>query len=250
MKKIHKREGVGALLMLAVIFVAGVIYDNYHTALFVAPNPEVSSTAPVTISTKKINETNFTGTIPVISGTSPLVSVAQAYIDKEVSDFKKSADTDVPDIRKHFGNDTPSSNYEIDINATYTHGSKTESIVLGQYEYTGGANGNSTYKVFTDDILTGKVLTLSDVIAPEKQSAFTKLLKNELNTWIPEGSDAPVVFKNQVNALTFNSLTNWSMDNTNLIIYFDKYAIGPGSLGPVAFPIPLTKINSLLNQNL
>jgi hypothetical protein len=55
------------------------------------------------------------------------------------------------------------------------------------------------------------------------------------------------VFPEDVAALTFDSFTNWSMDDKNLIIYFDQYEIGPSVLGEVAFPLPLEKIKSFLN---
>jgi hypothetical protein len=49
-----------------------------------------------------------------------------------------------------------------------------------------------------------------------------------------------------VDNLKFESFSNWSMDEENLTLYFSQYEIGPGVLGPVAFPIPLTKIKDFL----
>ena len=67
------------------------------------------------------------------------------------------------------------------------------------------------------------------------------LVKNELLAWSPNDS-GPVVFEEEVADLQFESLTNWSLDNTNLILYFSQYEIGPGALGAFRFPIPLEKI--------
>ncbi len=54
------------------------------------------------------------------------------------------------------------------------------------------------------------------------------------------------VFPEDVNALSFDDFTNWSLDNDNLTIYFDQYAIGPGVLGATAFPLPRTQIQNFL----
>lgn len=209
-----------------------------------AGKTDTSAPAPTTITKKDIKEENFSGSEPVITGSSAAAIAAQAYVDQSVADFKKQADTDVPDMRAKFGADSPPASYTIDIDAKDLKGPKTESIVVSSYVYTGGANGNELYKVFTQDTVTGKIISLSDVIAADKQAAFTAEVKKELIAWQPEGTTAPVVFPDDVNALTFSSFTDWSLDGQNLTLYFDKYAIGPGVLGPVAFPVPLSKIQT------
>ncbi len=156
---------------------------------------------------------------------------------------------DVPDMRAHFGSDSPTAHYTIDIEATYISGPKTESIVLGTYAYTGGANGNSTYKVITADKVSGKILSLSNLIQKEKTSAFTAVVKQALLDWRPDESDDQVVFPDEVKALSFNDFSNWSLDDKNLTIYFDKYAIGPGVLGAVEFPLPIEKVQDFINPN-
>jgi hypothetical protein len=67
-------------------------------------------------------------------------------------------------------------------------------------------------------------------------------VKSKLSTWVPDGSDGPVVFQDVVKSLSFASFTNWSLDKDKLIIYFSKYEIGPGALGSVTFPISLSSI--------
>ena len=55
------------------------------------------------------------------------------------------------------------------------------------------------------------------------------------------------VFQDDVKKLTFDSFKNFSFDETSLVIYFDKYEIGPGALGAVAFPLSLTTIQQYLS---
>ncbi len=205
-----------------------------------------SKTQVLSMSSKDIKEENFSGKVTYITGDSILAKSAQGYIDQTVAEFKKQADIDVPDMREKFGADAPMANYTIDISNSLITSEETKSIVLSEYMYTGGANGNSLYKVFTASEKTGKILSLSDVIKKEKQSALTDLVKKSLIAWRPEGSTSSVVFEDEVKSLTFSSFTNWSMDDKNLILYFDKYEIGPGVLGPVAFPLEFSKIKSFL----
>ncbi len=209
--------------------------------------PEKTTPAPLSITMQNIEETNFTGKVAQVSGTSTLAKDAQAYITKEISDFRTEANSEVPPMIAKFGAGSPPATYEIDITAADVKSAATESVVLSTYSFTGGANGSSTYKVITVGIPSGKILSLSDVIKAGEQGAFMTFLEQELNDWRPEGSSDSVVFPDQVKSLTFGSLTNWSLDNTNLTIYFDQYTIGPGSLGEVPFAIPLSKIQTFLN---
>lgn len=204
------------------------------------------SVTPISINTKNIKEENFTGKIPVISGTSIVTIKARTYIDQTVADFRKQANADVPATRKQFGADNPTANYEIDIDANYIKSTKIESIVMTVYSYTGGAHGNTLYKAITASVPAGKILSLSNIIKKEEQVAFTEFIKKELSNWIPQGSDVSPVFGDDVKNLKFDSFKNWSLDDKNLIIYFDQYAIGPGALGEIPFPLPLEKIKNFL----
>ena len=255
-------------LLIVIIFGVGLLLTqktwvpklvdfiiSHETPAKTLPTPTTKEkSSSISITTQKITEANFTGTVTVISGTSALAVKMQEYIKTTVDEFRKQANMDVPSIRAKFGADSPPATYEIDpaiyeidINSKYIKSEKTESIVTDVYTFTGGAHGSTVYQVMTADRASGKILALSDIIVKEKQSAFVEFIKKELNSWIPEGSDAPVVFADNVNSLTFDSFVNWSLDSENLIIYFDQYSIGPGVLGVTAFPLPLTKISNFTN---
>jgi len=204
------------------------------------------SCAVSTISEYINNEENFSGTKSVIFGTRKVATEAREYIDQQIADFRKTADIEVPDMRKEFGADSPTANYMIYLDAQYLDGGKTESMVISQYVYTGGANGSSSFKVITADSQSEKILSLSNVIQESKKSDFVKLVKSELKNWKIEGNDSFILFDDTVDGLTFESFRNWSLDDKNLIIYFDKYEIGPGVIGAVDFPIPLEKLANFL----
>ena len=238
---------IGILAIVAIIFAVFLskkahapIIDNQQSG-----NINVIRT-PITISEEDIHEDNFTGSKSVIEGSGVIADNARAYIEDTVASFKKSADEEVPAMRKQFGDDSPTSHYELVIKAIYLKNNKTESIVIDQYVYTGGANGSSSYKVFNQSV-DGRAISLSDIIASDKQDEFVNLVKNKLLSWKPEDSEYSPVFKDAVMELSFESFDNWSIDDQSLTIYFDKYAIGPGALGAIKFPVKISEIKGLLS---
>lgn len=244
-----KSKRIVGVLLLIILALSGILLQKNITKAPVAPvikDVGKDTPPPLTITNKTIKEDTFTGSMSVIVGTSVLARTAQAYITDEVAAFKKSADEDVPAMRASFGADAPLSKYTIDIKATPIKSDVTDSIVIDQYMYTGGANGNSSYKVFTASRKTGELLEISDIVIPSKQDAFVATVKKELKAWRPEGTKESVVFAEDVDTLTLSSFANWSYSTKNLMIYFDKYAIGPGALGAIAFPIPLLKVKDFI----
>ncbi len=241
--------------LLAVVLAVLIFYVGFYLgqekkeidSTNSVPAKQIVDTAPsISIKTQDIKEENFTGKIPIISGSNILAKYAQTYIDETVHDFKTAADPVVPEMRQQFGADSPTANYEIDIDAKYIKSVKTESIVMTVYTYTGGAHGSSFYKTFTASISSKKILSLSDIIKTSEQTAFAEFVKKELKDWIP-GSDSMGFFVEAITDLKFDSFTSWSIDDKNLTIYFDQYEIGPGAMGLVPFPISLDKIKSFLN---
>lgn len=206
---------------------------------------ETENKSNTVITSVDIKETNFTGKKPIISGEGVLVLESNKYIESTITEFKAQADRDVPDMREQFGKDNPTANYMIDINAKAYKNSEMDSIVLSVYTYTGGAHGSSYYKVFNAFRGENQLSTITNIVKPNKQFAFTNLVKSELNNWKPDGT--VVVFPETVADLTFSSFKNWTLDDLNINIYFDQYEIGPGVLGAVVFPISLEKIKDFLN---
>jgi len=244
------------LLILIIIGIALILTKNIWVPKlvnkiiskeFTQAENTTPTLVPISITDKKISEENFSGETSVISGTKLLAVKMQEYISATISDFRNQANKEVPDIRKNFGENNPSSAYEIDINSKYIKSPKTESIVTSVYSFTGGAHGSTIYKVMTSNLSDGNILSLSKIIKNEKQNEFTVLVKKKLSEWIPEGSDAPVAFAENISDLKFDSFSNWALDGENLTIYFDQYAIGPGALGATEFPLSLKDIQGLTN---
>jgi len=211
---------------------------------------EQKDKAPVSITEEDINEQNFTGKRSKVAGDNLIVKEVNDFIEKEISDFKERADVEVPDMRAEFGADSSTVNYLLYLEAKHIKGEKTESIVISEYAYTGGANGMGTYKVFTNSLKDDKTLSLKGIIKEDQQSSFVSYIKQKLINYRPEGMEGglPVVFPEEVETLTIDSFRNWSMDSENLNIYFDKYEIGPGVLGAMALSLPLIELQNFLTD--
>lgn len=245
-----RKKIIGFLVVPALLIILSAYFykeNNISTINTGSQEEKKEELASISIKQEDIKEENFSGITVRISGAGILRDEAQKYIDDTMAEFKAQADTAVPDMRKEFGSDSPSASYSINIDAKYLESNKTESIVIYLYSYTGGAHGNSSYKVFTSSKENGKILSLADVIKEDKKTAFTEFVKKELMSWTPNGDTiGPVVFEEEVDNLKLESFQNWSLDEENLILYFSQYEIGPGVLGPVEFPLSLTKIKDFL----
>lgn len=244
-------------ILIIIVFVLGVFYVGYYFGNKnevtdignLNENTTEKQEIPVLITFKEIKEGNFEGTVPLIVGENTVANEARVFVAKVVEDFRIQANKDVPEMRKQFGQDNPSSNYSINIDAKYKKSPKTESIVLSIYTYTGGAHGTSYYQVFNTSNDTGGIILLEDVLQTEKKDAFVEFIKKELYGWKSNDMDSSMFFTDAVEELNFEFFTNWSLDDENFIVYFSQYDIGPGVLGQIAFPIPLEKVKSFLNIN-
>ncbi len=246
-----KQTIITILVVLVVILIAALGYMHYvrKTAAPVDGTVPVVTTPaanePITITEQAISKQNYTGTKPIIAGNSVLAIAARKYVEESIADFEKNANEEVPERRKEYGVGEPATNFGIDMGASTIEGTSTQSIVIDSYIYTGGANGTSMYKVFTAT-KDGRILSIKDVVRPEMQQAFVVKVKKELEAYRPDGIREQVLFPEDVAKLTIDSFSNFSIAEKNMTIYFDKYEIGPGAIGAVAFPIELTKLQSYL----
>jgi hypothetical protein len=236
------------IIILVLIIIGSYIAKRTKQPEPIAEQPVIqepdTTSDEITITEKVIKEDNFSGTMPEIGGKNNLATAAHDYVAKVVADFRERANLEVPDLRKEFG-DLPPAHYTIDIKATHFGGLTTETILLDEYIYTGGANGMSLYTAFTAEKATGNILALKDVIILEKQKAFTDLIKKRLLAAGKAGTLS--VFPEDVNKLTFDMFNDFAFDETSLIIYFDKYAISPGAQGPIPYKIPIVDLKTYLS---
>jgi len=249
--KFSKHKTIGFVIALLVLLVVIVINNKTEkTPPHTDPvRKETPASSPISITTEKISEDNFSGKMPVVSGSQFIALEARNYTTEIINEFRTQANKDVPAMREQFGQDSPSANYNIEITAIHKKGPTTESIVMSVYEYTGGAHGTSVYKVITSSLSSGDILSLKNIIKTGQETAFTEFIKKELRNWRPEGGDTITLFPETVSELNFGSLNNWSLNDKNLVIYFGQYSIGPGALGSTEFPVSRGKLAPFLKEN-
>jgi hypothetical protein len=247
-RKFFTKKVIGFIVVVIIAFI--YVYSTKEPGKEVAqtvPQEQTAKKEPITITKKDIKEENFTGSSITITGENTLAKTAREYVNTSISDFRARANVEVPDLKKQFGPDVSAAEYSIDFDGTYLESEKTESLVISSYAYTGGANGMSTYKVFTASKADGHIIPVTEAVKKDSQAVFVKAVQDALIAWRPEGMEETPVFKDEVAKLTIADMANWSLDDKNLTVYFDKYAVGPGALGPVAMPIPYAKVRSFLS---
>jgi len=237
-----------SFLLIVAIVVGGFWWNSKHSSVGnnVPPNEEQTVQA-ISIAQETFAEEHFSGQKPVISGDGTLADAARTYVAQSIADFKIRADKEVPELRKDFGAESPTANYTIDLTAKYMEGKDTQSVVIDSYVYTGGANGNSTYKVFTASKKSGAVLAIGDIIPQTSRDAFVAFVKKKLLDESASGATTLTLFPQDVQALTLNSFDDFAFDEKNVYIYFDKYQIGPGALGAIAYPLSLETVSTYLS---
>jgi hypothetical protein len=253
LKNFYTKKAIGFVVVLILAFIFVYLTKEPVSPTIETPvNTANKEVEKIEITKKDIKEENFNGSTIEISGSSTLSKVAQAYVNESVQDFRERANKEVPDLKKEFGPAVSAADYSLEIAGELKESSKTESIIISSYVYTGGANGMSLYKVFTASKKDGHIVPIDEVISKPSQAAFVKKVEDELLAWKPEGMEETPVFKEEVDKLILKSMDDWAIEDTknskNFIIYFDKYEIGPGALGPVAFPISIEKVTKFLNK--
>lgn len=238
-----------ALIIIVSAIAAGVFYfyKQELPEIFRSENSqEQQPGTPVTITSEEMREKNFTGSRAVIAGDSRLAKTAREYVENLVVEFAAQADAAVPEMREDWGEDSPAASFSIEIGAKLVESKETQSIIITEYMYTGGAHGSSSYKVFTASKESGELLSLSDIFKEGSEAAFTELTQKKLNGFRPSGSETAVVFPEDVAGLSFGSFRNWALDNDSLILYFAQYEVAPGVVGAFELPIPRTELGEIL----
>lgn len=206
---------------------------------------KIQTVKPATISSTQIDTEYFSGQSVQIQGTSVAAKAAHQHAEERFAAFAQRATTEVPELREQFGPEAPAGTYELRLDASVISGTNTESIVIAEYEYTGGANGMSTYTTFTSLKKGGDLLSLRNIIRPDQTEAFTNEVRNRLTQWAEE-TEGAMLFAEDVSALTFDSFYSWSLSEDMLTIYFSKYAVGPGAIGAITIPLPLSELAAFL----
>ncbi len=116
---------------------------------------------------------------------------------------------------------------------------KIISLVELDSEYTGGAHGNYGYTGYTFDALSGRLLSLSDVVSD--MAAFQTAAAEETLRRLQEtcGDELFEDYRDTVESAFRNEEElNWYLNGTGMVVIFNPYSVGPYALGAVRVTLP------------
>ncbi|MDK2905142.1 MAG: hypothetical protein PWR12_1218 [Eubacteriaceae bacterium] len=136
--------------------------------------------------------------------------------------------------------------YENTVTAAITYNNNNVfSIVQEQYTYSGGAHGNTETSAHTFESKYGAELSLGDLLSiPDTQ--ISGLITNEfyaLRNTDPAYADIDL----SAIAASLNANSDFYLNDTGLVIYFNPYEVAPGAAGRVELTIPYSR-SDLLND--
>ena len=139
-------------------------------------------------------------------------------------------------------------NIQLDIDEINEH---IYNLIFTTYTYLGGANGENKTKVFTVDLESDQIFELVDIINlqdEKKLKTFKKIVSKIVAD--DETLIATVDIESLENFLLQHEQLEWSLHKNVFRLYFNEYAIAPGSEGVIKLDIPLEKLTKLVNINI
>ena len=107
------------------------------------------------------------------------------------------------------------------------------------------ASGDEFSRFYHIDKTTGQVVTLSDLFPAD--SDYVDVLSEEVRSQMESrmaADDSQVFFLDEFTGIDPEQNFYWN-DSGELVLVFDEYAVAPGSMGMVEFPIPAAVTDSL-----
>lgn len=112
-----------------------------------------------------------------------------------------------------------------------------------KYAYLGGAHPNTSIKIFTFDLMRGKVITIKDLISAEKMPLFTIGLKKQL----ADQCELTIAELNQdLLVKEFTVSNDIYIEDGFIYVHYDPYEILPYSMGPINVEMSPYEYSSLL----
>ncbi|MBS4220698.1 polysaccharide deacetylase family protein [Bacillus sp. FJAT-49711] len=243
-KGIYKVLAWIAAIIVVVLGINKLVYATYPLMSSPELIEETSSKYPninLTTFTKETKGYTYSLSKPSTSS-EKINSKIEEWIQKKQDTFIKEAEGNKKLFRK-----TPQADLNIQME-TYRISKNIYSLVFHSYEYTGGANGINTTKVFNIDIQRDRLLNIDDLlnINKENMKEFQKIILEELQ----KNKDIePYIFPEELQILTQLEKWQWSINQKNFTLYFDEYEIAAGAAGAIKLKIPIEKIQDYFQEN-
>ncbi len=114
------------------------------------------------------------------------------------------------------------------------------------------ASAEQRIKIFNIDKATGNILTLSDLLAGDKEklSAISDNIKAQMQEQMAEDDSKSYFLDSDLEDTNFKGVTGeedfYFNKDGRLVISFDEYEVAPGYMGAVEFTIPLDVTGNLM----
>lgn len=156
------------------------------------------------------------------------------YVFKIVTDFIEQATTD-RDATLPNGN-MP---HTMEVETETLSSANTQSFILSEYYYTGGANPYGQYTAFTFND-TDEHVTLDKFVTDEL--TFYAVVKDHLrNQKFADQMGSEILNLVALDSISLADM-DYALNDTDLVLYFDEYEIGPGALGGFSTKIPRSSL--------
>ena len=253
----HMKKGTALGIIVILIALTGI--------LFYAATKPFSANAPGTgdasaLSGNKYIEhapyydiaTNYASSTPLLDGAGPAANAAavtsmKKFVSDAITQFKidgNFANLTAADV-KTMGFDQ---GRKETLQITYLIASSinTVSYIFTTYEDTLGAHGNTFFHTFTFSTNTGTELALADIFTPGV--SYLDTLSSIARAKLPGviGTSADMTFITNGTTPKEKNFENFFLDNHDLVIVFDPYAVAPYSSGPQTLRIPVSDLANIL----
>lgn len=123
-------------------------------------------------------------------------------------------------------------------------------IILSASHYNGGANGTVHLASFTIDIDQEKHITLQDLFKQTYDDVFVEKISSEIQKEVESNEEYAEFIDSTLLDEVLQNMDEWkwSIHEDSFTMYFDKYEIGPGSLGAITLEISLDRLDSFLRE--
>ena len=115
-------------------------------------------------------------------------------------------------------------------------------VAISSYTYSGGAHGMPATQWLNWDLAADSEVKLSDVIAPQQETAFWQLAQAEHQEWL-EAMSADEGFRQN---WPFQRSEDFRFTQEGLVLRYGVYTLGPYSMGDVELVLPREKLTGLI----
>ncbi|MDP4108668.1 MAG: protease inhibitor I42 family protein [Bacillota bacterium] len=121
------------------------------------------------------------------------------------------------------------------------------SVVLLDYQYSGGAHGGTLQSSYTFDLATGKVLELSDLTV--KNSAYTSYINSAIRKEIDKRVAAGDLYEFSDSRFeTVGDRPDFYLSGDSVVFYFQEYEHFPYAAGIQEFPVLYSGLGGMLTS--